>query len=59
MHILDDLIDEIVRDTFTKMKGISKNDVINLRYADELELKKARFIMLKAEYFKELENLKC
>ena len=57
MHILDDLIDEIVRDIFNKMKGISKNDVINLRYADELELRKARLIMLKADYTKEFENL--
>ena len=57
MHILDDLIDEIVRDIFSKMKGVSKNDVIKLRYADELETRKARLNMLKADYNKEFENL--
>ncbi len=57
MHILDDLIDEVVCDIFRKMKGVSKNDVIKFRYADELELRKARLIMLKADYEKETDNL--
>ena len=57
MHILDDLIDEVVRDIFRKMKGVSKNDVVKLRYADELELRKTRLIMLKVDYAKETDNL--
>ena len=57
LHILDDLIDELVRDIFSKMKGVSKSDVIKLRYADELEVRKARLNMLKADYSKEFENL--
>ncbi|MBO5360586.1 MAG: ParB/RepB/Spo0J family partition protein [Clostridia bacterium] len=57
LHILDDLIDEIVRDIFSKMKGVSKNDVIMSRYANELEARKARYSMLKTAYSKEFENL--
>ena len=57
LHILDDLIDEIVRDIFNKMKGVSKNDVVMSRYANELEVRKARLNMLKADYSKEVENL--
>lgn len=57
LHILDDLIDETVRDIFSKMKGVSKSDVIKLRYADEFEVRKSRHNMLKADYSKEFENL--
>ncbi len=57
MHILDDLIDEIVRDIFKKLKGVSKNDVVKLRYSDELELRKARLTRLKTDYTKETDNL--
>ena len=39
------------------MKGVSKSDVIKLRYADELEVRKAKLNMLKSDYSKELENL--
>jgi hypothetical protein len=39
------------------MKGVSKSDVIKLRYADELEVIKARLNMLKADCSKEFENL--
>lgn len=57
LHILDDLIDDIVRDIFKKMKGVSKSDVIKLRYADEIKVRKSRLNMLKADYTKEFENL--
>ena len=57
LHILDDLIDDIVRDIFKKMKGVSKNDVVMSRYANELEVRKAKCSMLKAAYAKEFENL--
>ena len=51
------MIVEIVRDIFRKMKGVSKSDVIKLRYADELEVRKAKLNMLKADYNKQFENL--
>lgn len=39
------------------MKGVSKNDVVMSRYANELEVRKARHSMLKTAYSKEFENL--
>ena len=57
MHILDDLINKIVRDIFAKMKAVSKNEVIQSKYTDELELRKAKLIMLRTEYAKSLESL--
>ena len=38
------------------MKGVSKNDVVMSRYANELEARKARRNMLKSAYDKEFEN---
>ena len=57
IHILDDLIDKIVRDIFAKMKAVPKSEVIQSKYTDELELRKAKLIMLRTEYAKSLENL--
>lgn len=57
MHILDDLIDEIVRGIFAKMKGVSRDDIIRLRYKNELELRKAHLLMLTADHAKALDNL--
>ena len=57
MHILDDLIDEIVRGVFAKMKGVSRDDIIWLRYKNELELRKAHLLVLTAKHAKALDNL--
>ncbi|MCQ2484667.1 MAG: recombinase family protein [Clostridia bacterium] len=57
MHILDDIIDKIVRDIFSKMKGVSKNDLVMIRYTDELEQRKMRLTALKSKYAKEADNL--
>ena len=57
MHILDDLIDEIVRSIFTKMRGVSRDDIIRLRYKNELELRKAHLLVLTTDHAKALDNL--
>lgn len=57
LHILDDLIDKVIRDVFAKIKNISKSDVIKLRYFDELELRKSHLSDLQAQYEKENDNL--
>ena len=57
LHILNDLIDEVIRDIFAKIKGVSKNDVIESRYVGELELRKSRLSQLQADCEKENENL--
>ena len=56
MHILDDIIDSIIKDIFAKMRGVSKSDVINAKYSNELELRKTRLSMLNADYSKEHNN---
>ena len=57
LHILDDLIDEIVRGIFAKMRAIPKVEMIRVRYANELELRKARLLVLNADHAKALDNL--
>ena len=57
LHILDDIVDSILKDIFAKMKGVSKSEVIGAKYANELELRKARLIMLNADYGKADDNL--
>jgi hypothetical protein len=57
MHILDDIVDTIIKDVFAKMRGVSKSEVVNAKYANELELRKARLIMLNADYGKASDNL--
>lgn len=57
MHILDDLIDEIVRGIFRKMRGVSRDDIIRLRYKNELEMRKAHLLVLTADHAKALDNL--
>ena len=57
LHILDDIVDSILKDIFAKMKGVSKSEVIGAKYSNELELRKARLIMLNADYGKADDNL--
>lgn len=56
-HKLDEKIDDIIKIVFAKVNGISIDDVINARCNNELELRKARVIVLKADYIKEKNNL--
>lgn len=57
MHILDNIIDKMIREIFRKMKGISKNDLIQARYAKELNLRKSHMAAVKAELSKATETL--
>lgn len=57
MHILDDIIDKMIREIFRKMKGISKNDLIQARYAKELNLRKSHMATVKVELSKATETL--
>ena len=57
MHILDSLVEKIIKEIFAKVKGVSKNEVINLKYADELKLRNTRLNALKSDYTKEFDNL--
>ena len=57
MHILDGIIDKMIREIFRKMKGISKNDLIQARYAKELNLRKSHMATVKVELSKATETL--
>ena len=57
MHILNDLIDEVIRDVFKKIKSISKSDIIKSKYTSELETRKQRLDVLRNDYAKGTENL--
>lgn len=57
MHILDGIIDQTVREIFRKMKGVSKNDLLQARYAKELNLRKSHLTEVKAELSKATESL--
>lgn len=57
MHILDDIIDKMIREIFRKMKGIPKKQLIQTRYSQELSLRKSHLGNLKSEYAKASNTL--
>lgn len=57
LHILNDLIDEVIRNIFKKIKSISKSDIIKSKYTSELETRKQRLDVLRNDYAKGTENL--
>lgn len=60
-HILDSIIDKIVRQIFERMKAIPKSEIINARYREKMEERKIRLRSVKADYTKaaaELDTLK-
>ena len=60
-HILDGIIDKVVRQIFERMKAASKSEVVGVRYREKMEQQKALLRSVKADYTKaaaELEALK-
>jgi len=57
MHILDEIIDKIVRRIFQQMQGISKSELINTRYQVELVERKAHLTAVTADYAKAASDL--
>ena len=60
-HILDGIIDKIVRQIFERMKAIPKEEIVNARYREKMEERKSLLRTVKAEYTKaaaELDMLK-
>lgn len=61
-HILDGIIDKIVRQIFERMKAIPKSEIVNARYREKMEERKIRLRSIKADYTKaavELDTLKA
>ena len=60
-HILDGIIDKVVRQIFERMKAASKSEVVGVRYREKMEQQRALLRGVKADYTKaaaELEALK-
>ncbi len=60
-HILDRIIDKLVRQIFERMKAIPKSDIVNIRYREKMEERKSLLHSVRAEYAKaaaDLETLK-
>ena len=51
-HILDGIIDKLVRQIFERMKSIPKEEIVNVRYREKMEERKGLLRTVKAEYAK-------
>ncbi len=51
-HILDGIIDKLVRRIFERMKAIPKSEIVNLRYQEKMEERKCLLQSVRAEYTK-------
>ena len=61
-HILDGLIDKVVRQIFERMKSVPKNEIVNARYREKMEARKQLLQSVRAEHTKaaaELDILKA
>ena len=61
-HILDGVIDKVVRQIFERMKAIPKSEIVNIRYREKMEERKALLNSVKSDYTKaaaELDTLRA
>lgn len=57
MHILDDIIDEMVRSIFHRMKGVPRDEFISIKKEKELSARYLHLAELKCQYTKEIQTL--
>ena len=60
--ILDGIIDKVVRQIFERMKAIPKSEIVNIRYREKMEERKALLKSAKSDYAKaaaELDTLRA
>lgn len=61
-HILDGIIDKVVRQIFERMKAIPKSEIVNIRYREKMEERKVLLKSAKSDYAKaaaELDTLRA
>lgn len=61
-HILDGIVEKVVRQIFERMKAIPKSEIVNVRYREKMEERKNLLRSVKADYTKaaaELDMLKA
>ncbi|WP_279067926.1 recombinase family protein [Intestinimonas butyriciproducens] len=56
-HILDGIIDKLVRQIFERMKAIPKEEIVNARYRDKMEQRKGLLRAVRADYTKTTDEL--
>ncbi len=59
-HILDGIIDKLVRQIFERMKSVPKSEIVNIRYREKMEERKSLLQSVRAGYVKaaDLDMLK-
>ena len=60
-HILDGIIDKLVRQIFERMKAIPKSEIVNVRYREKMEERRSLLHSIRTDYTKaatELNTLK-
>lgn len=61
-HVLDGIIEKVVRQIFERMKAIPKSEIVNIRYREKMEERKNLLRTVRADYTKaaaELDMLKA
>ncbi len=56
-HILDGIIDKLVRQIFERMKAIPKSEIVNARYREKMEERKNLLRSVRADYTKAADEL--
>lgn len=56
-HILDGIIDKLVRQIFERMKAVPKEEIVDARYRDKMKERKALLHTVKTEYTKAADEL--
>lgn len=57
MHILDDIIDKLVRSIFAQMKGVSRQELISEKYEREVAEREIHITQLRTQYEAEMRKL--
>ncbi|MEA4955800.1 hypothetical protein SDC9_51428 [bioreactor metagenome] len=61
-HVLDGIVEKVVRQIFERMKAIPKSEIVNIRYREKMEERKNLLRTVRADYAKaaaELDMLKA
>lgn len=56
-HILDSIIDKLVRQIFDRMKAVPKSEIVNIRYQKKMDKRKILLQSIRAEYNKAAADL--
>ena len=56
-HLLDDIIDKLVRQIFTRMKAVPKEEILGIQYQEKMGERKALLRTVRSEYTRATEEL--